>query len=52
MYNASHEHQSKDIKTRLQSINGQINGLIKMLDENINPEKILTTEKVTTVNGK
>ncbi|UJH91897.1 metal-sensitive transcriptional regulator [Antarcticibacterium sp. 1MA-6-2] len=32
---------SKDIKTRLQSINGQIKGLIKMLDEDINPEKIL-----------
>ncbi|WP_345599362.1 metal-sensitive transcriptional regulator [Salinimicrobium sp. 3283s] len=32
---------SKDIKTRLQSINGQINGLIKMLDEDTNPEKIL-----------
>ena len=32
---------SKDIKTRLQGINGQINGLIKMLDEDTNPEKIL-----------
>ena len=32
---------SKDIKTRLQSINGQINGLIKMLDEDTDPEKIL-----------
>lgn len=32
---------SKDIKTRLQSINGQINGLIKMLEEDIDPDKIL-----------
>jgi DNA-binding FrmR family transcriptional regulator len=32
---------SKDIKTRLQSINGQINGLIKMLDEDTDPEKVL-----------
>lgn len=32
---------SKDIKTRLQSINGQIGGLIKMLAEDTDPEKIL-----------
>jgi len=32
---------SKDIKTRLQSINGQIIGLIKMLDEEVDPDKIL-----------
>lgn len=32
---------SKDIKIRLQSINGQIQGLIKRLDEDTNPEKIL-----------
>lgn len=32
---------SKDIKTRLQSISGQINGLIKMLDEDADPDKIL-----------
>jgi len=32
---------SKDIKTRLQSINGQINGLIKMLDQDTDPDKIL-----------
>lgn len=32
---------SKDIKTRLQSINGQINGLIKMLEGDIDPDKIL-----------
>ena len=32
---------SKDIKTRIQSINGQINGLIKMLDEDTDPDKIL-----------
>jgi len=32
---------SKDIKTRLQSINGQLSGLIKMLDEDTEPEKIL-----------
>ncbi|AVR46518.1 metal-sensitive transcriptional regulator [Christiangramia fulva] len=32
---------SKDIKTRLQSISGQLNGLIKMLDEDKDPEKIL-----------
>lgn len=32
---------SKDIKTRLQSIEGQIGGLIKMLDEDTDPERIL-----------
>ena len=32
---------SKDIKTRLQSINGQLSGLIKMLDEDTDPENIL-----------
>ncbi|SNZ01409.1 metal-sensitive transcriptional regulator [Flagellimonas pacifica] len=32
---------SRDIKTRLQSIYGQIGGLIKMLDEDTDPEKIL-----------
>jgi len=31
---------SKDIKIRLQSINGQIGGLIKMLDEDTDPENI------------
>lgn len=34
-----------DIKTRLQSIKGQIEGLIKMLDEDRNPEQILTQFK-------
>lgn len=32
---------SKDIKTRLKSINGQLSGLIKMLDDDTDPEKIL-----------
>lgn len=32
---------SRDIKTRLQSINGQINGLIKMLNQNVDPDKVL-----------
>jgi DNA-binding FrmR family transcriptional regulator len=32
---------TKDIKTRLQSIKGQVDGLIKMLDEGKDPEKIL-----------
>ncbi|WP_431167871.1 metal-sensing transcriptional repressor, partial [Tenacibaculum halocynthiae] len=32
---------SKDVKTRLQSINGQICGHIKMHDEDTDPEKIL-----------
>lgn len=36
---------TKDIKTRLQSIKGQINGLIKMLNEGKDPEKILTQFK-------
>ncbi len=36
---------TKDIKTRLQSIRGQIDGLIKMLDEGKDPEKILTQFK-------
>jgi len=36
---------TKDITTRLKSIKGQVNGLIKMLDENQDPEKILTQFK-------
>ena len=32
---------TKDIKTRLQSIKGQLDGLINMLDEDQDPEKIL-----------
>lgn len=32
---------SRDIKIRLQSINGQLSGLIKMLEADIDPEKIL-----------
>ena len=32
---------SKDIKTRLQGISGQLGGLIKMLDEDADPDKIL-----------
>ncbi|MBI0398143.1 metal-sensitive transcriptional regulator [Cyclobacterium marinum] len=32
---------TKDIKTRLKSIKGQVDGLIKMLDEGKDPEKIL-----------
>ena len=32
---------TKDIKTRLQSIKGQVDGLIKMLDEGKDPAKIL-----------
>lgn len=36
---------TKDIKTRLLSIKGQMDGLIKMLDEGKDPEKILTQFK-------
>lgn len=36
---------TRDIKTRLQTINGQINGLIKMLEEDNDPEKILNQFK-------
>ena len=32
---------TKDIKTRLQSIKGQLDGLINMLDQDQDPEKIL-----------
>ena len=32
---------SQDIKTRLQSINGQVSGLVRLLDEGSDPEKIL-----------
>lgn len=32
---------TKDIKTRLQSIKGQVDGLVKMLDYGKDPEKIL-----------
>jgi DNA-binding FrmR family transcriptional regulator len=36
---------TKDIKTRLQSIRSQMDGLIKMLDEDKDPEKILVQFK-------
>lgn len=36
---------TKDIKTRLQSISGQVSGLVKMLDDSQDPEKILTQFK-------
>jgi DNA-binding FrmR family transcriptional regulator len=36
---------TKDIKTRLQSIRGQMDGLIKMLEEDKDPEKILVQFK-------
>lgn len=36
---------TKDVKTRLQSIKGQLEGLIKMLDEEQDPEKILVQFK-------
>jgi len=36
---------SQDIKTRLQSINGQVNGLVKLLDEGSDPDKILVQFK-------
>jgi len=32
---------TKDIKNRLQSIKGQLDGLVKMLDDEQDPEKIL-----------
>ncbi len=35
----------KDIKTRLQSIKGQLDGLIKMLDDDKDPDKILLQYK-------
>lgn len=36
---------TKDIKTRLSTIRGQVDGIIKMLDEGKDPEKILTQFK-------
>lgn len=36
---------TRDIKSRLQSISGQVTGLIKMLDEQKDPEKILVQFK-------
>lgn len=36
---------TKDIKTRLQSISGQIGGLIKMLEEDKDPDQILVQFK-------
>lgn len=36
---------TQDIKTRLATIGGQINGLIKMLDKEEDPEKIITQFK-------
>ena|SRR5680860_589158 len=36
---------TKDIKTRLKSIRGQIEGLVKMLDEDRDPEQILVQFK-------
>ena len=32
---------TRDIKTRLRSIEGQVRGIINMLDENKNPEQVL-----------
>ena len=36
---------TQDIKTRLATIGGQVNGLIKMLDHEEDPEKIITQFK-------
>lgn len=36
---------SQDIKTRLQSINGQVSGLVRLLDKGSDPEKILVQFK-------
>lgn len=36
---------TQDIKTRLATIGGQVNGLIKMLDNEEDPEKIITQFK-------
>ncbi|PHN01837.1 metal-sensitive transcriptional regulator [Flavilitoribacter nigricans] len=36
---------TKDIKTRLRSIEGQVRGLIKMLDEDKQPDQVLTQFK-------
>ncbi len=36
---------SKDVKIRLQTITGQLNGLIKMLDGDTDPDKILVQFK-------
>jgi DNA-binding FrmR family transcriptional regulator len=36
---------TRDIKTRLATIGGQVNGLIKMLDNEEDPEKIITQFK-------
>lgn len=36
---------SHDIKTRLRSISGQVNGLVKLLDKNGDPENILVQFK-------
>ncbi len=38
---------TKDIQTRLQSIKGQVDGLIRMLGEGKEPEKILIQFKAT-----
>lgn len=32
---------TRDIKTRLRSIEGQVRGIVKMLDEDKNPEQVL-----------
>lgn len=36
---------TQDIKTRLSTIGGQVNGLVKMLDNEDDPEKIITQFK-------
>ena len=38
---------TKDIKTRLKSVKGQVENLLKMLDEDKDPEKILIQFKAT-----
>lgn len=36
---------TQDIKTRLKTIRGQVDGLVKMLDNDTDPEKIITQFK-------
>ncbi|MEQ9424058.1 MAG: metal-sensitive transcriptional regulator [Cyclobacteriaceae bacterium] len=46
-HNMLPQNLTKDIVTRLKSIKGQIDGLIKMLDEDQDPEKILVQFKAS-----
>ena len=43
--NMLHKDLTRDVKSRLNTIKGQVEGIVKMLDEDKNPEQILNQFK-------